>query len=48
MTSRDERLHRGLEERHINLMALGATIGVGLFLGSATAIRAAGPAILLT
>ncbi|AJX89767.1 amino acid permease family protein [Burkholderia pseudomallei] len=48
MTSRDERLHRGLEERHINLMALGATIGVGLFLGSATAIRAAGQAILLT
>ncbi|ONA07525.1 D-alanine/D-serine/glycine permease [Burkholderia pseudomallei] len=48
VTSRDERLHRGLEERHINLMALGATIGVGLFLGSATAIRAAGPAILLT
>jgi AAT family amino acid transporter len=44
----DDQLHRGLEERHINLMALGATIGVGLFLGSATAIRAAGPAILLT
>ncbi|WP_407655527.1 amino acid permease [Burkholderia alba] len=29
-------------------MALGATIGVGLFLGSAVAIRTAGPAILLT
>ncbi|MBN3786011.1 amino acid permease [Burkholderia sp. Ac-20353] len=28
-------------------MALGATIGVGLFLGSATAIQTAGPAILL-
>ncbi|XLM21526.1 amino acid permease, partial [Chromobacterium piscinae] len=40
-------LHRGLEERHINLMALGATIGVGLFLGSATAIKMAGPAIML-
>jgi len=44
----EDQLHRGLEERHINLMALGATIGVGLFLGSATAIRTAGPAILLT
>lgn len=42
-----QRLHRNLKARHINLMALGATIGVGLFLGSATAIRMAGPAIVL-
>ena len=28
-------------------MALGSTIGVGLFLGSATAIELAGPSILL-
>ena len=48
MRKEEDQLHRGLEERHINLMALGATIGVGLFLGSATAIRTAGPAILLT
>ncbi|KWF38340.1 amino acid permease [Burkholderia pseudomultivorans] len=48
MKHQQDQLHRGLEERHINLMALGATIGVGLFLGSATAIRTAGPAILLT
>jgi amino acid transporter, AAT family len=40
-------LHRGLEERHITLMSLGAAIGVGLFLGSASAIRLAGPGILL-
>ncbi|WML57291.1 alanine permease AlaP [Neobacillus sp. PS2-9] len=40
-------LHRGLEERHITLMSLGAAIGVGLFLGSATAIKMAGPGILL-
>ncbi|WP_050183099.1 alanine permease AlaP [Domibacillus robiginosus] len=40
-------LHRGLEERHITLMSLGAAIGVGLFLGSATAIKLAGPGILL-
>ncbi|MED1470327.1 amino acid permease [Bacillus salipaludis] len=40
-------LHRGLEERHINLMSLGAAIGVGLFLGSATAIKMAGPGIIL-
>lgn len=42
-----QELHRGLEERHINLMSLGAAIGVGLFLGSATAIKTAGPAILI-
>jgi amino acid transporter, AAT family len=40
-------LHRGLEERHITLMSLGAAIGVGLFLGSASAIKLAGPAILI-
>ncbi|WP_042356582.1 amino acid permease [Bacillus rubiinfantis] len=40
-------LQRGLEERHIALMSLGAAIGVGLFLGSATAIKMAGPGILL-
>ncbi|WP_045518409.1 amino acid permease [Neobacillus niacini] len=40
-------LQRGLEERHITLMSLGAAIGVGLFLGSATAIKLAGPGIIL-
>lgn len=42
-----QELHRGLEERHITLMSLGAAIGVGLFLGSASAIKLAGPGILL-
>lgn len=43
----DAQLQRGLEERHITLMSLGAAIGVGLFLGSASAIKLAGPGILL-
>ncbi|AWI06916.1 amino acid permease [Clostridium drakei] len=43
-----ENLERGLEERHIQMIALGGAIGVGLFLGSATTIRMAGPAILLS
>ncbi|UVE18158.1 amino acid permease [Pseudomonas sp. LS44] len=47
MSQKDE-LHRGLGERHIRLMALGACIGVGLFLGSAKAIQMAGPAIMLS
>ncbi len=38
---------RKLKSRHIQLMALGGTIGTGLFLGSGKAIHAAGPAILL-
>ncbi|RXZ44808.1 amino acid permease [Crenobacter cavernae] len=48
MQDTQDTLHRGLEERHINLMALGAAIGVGLFLGSATAIKMAGPAIMVS
>jgi len=40
-------LKRHLKVRHIRLMALGSTIGVGLFLGSASAIQIAGPSILL-
>ncbi|PUA38439.1 amino acid permease [Paenibacillus elgii] len=40
-------LKRGLEQKHITLMSLGAAIGVGLFLGSASAIKVAGPAILI-
>jgi len=42
-----EQLERGLEERHVQLMAIGGAIGVGLFLGSASAIQTAGPALLL-
>jgi amino acid transporter, AAT family len=44
----EKELQRGLEERHITLMSLGAAIGVGLFLGSASAIKLAGPGILLS
>jgi len=48
MHTNDQALKRGLQERHIRLMALGSAIGVGLFLGSANAIKLAGPAILLS
>lgn len=47
MENKEHGLKRHLKARHIRLMALGSTIGVGLFLGSATAIQIAGPAILL-
>ncbi len=52
MNQNDKELHedleRGLKARHIQLIGLGGAIGVGLFLGSATAIELAGPSVLLT
>ena len=41
-------LHRGLQNRHVQMIAVGGTIGVGLFLGSATAIQKAGPGLALS
>ena len=40
-------LSRGLSMRHIQFIALGSAIGTGLFYGSATAIQAAGPSVIL-
>lgn len=41
-----EDLQRRLTPRHITFMALGMCIGAGLFLGSASTIRLAGPSVL--
>lgn len=43
-----EKLERSLDNRHIQLIALGGAIGVGLFYGSSSTIQMAGPAVLLS
>ncbi|MCO0601097.1 amino acid permease [Peribacillus butanolivorans] len=40
-------LNRELKGRHIQMIALGGTIGVGLFMGSASAIKWTGPSVML-
>ncbi|MDR1418686.1 MAG: amino acid permease [Endomicrobium sp.] len=40
-------LKRKLQNRHIQFIALGGSVGTGLFLGAGSAIFAAGPSVLL-
>ena len=40
-------MHRGLKSRHIQLIALGGSIGTGLFVGTGTTLSLAGPAPLV-
>ncbi|EJF78916.1 hypothetical protein MCQ_00957 [Candidatus Bartonella washoeensis Sb944nv] len=42
-----KKLHRGLDNRHVQLIALGGAIGTGLFMGSGKTISVAGPSIIL-
>jgi len=45
---REQGLVRQLSERQLSMMAVGSAIGTGLFLGSAIAVRTAGPGVILT
>jgi AAT family amino acid transporter len=47
MTGESNGFQRAIGVRQMRLLALGSTIGVGLFLGSASAIKLAGPSILI-
>ncbi|MBV9320870.1 MAG: amino acid permease, partial [Mycobacterium sp.] len=42
------RLHQGLSQRQLNMIAIGGVIGAGLFVGSGVVIGKAGPAAFLT
>ncbi|NSN06820.1 amino acid permease [Enterococcus faecalis] len=44
---RKEKLNRSLDARHIRMIALGGTVGVGLFMGSTSTIRWTGPSVML-
>jgi GABA permease len=43
----DPQLSTGLKNRHLTMISIAGVIGAGLFVGSATAIGDAGPAVLL-
>ena len=44
---KQSQLKHGLNDRHIQLIALGGSIGTGLFLGISQTIQLAGPAVIL-
>lgn len=43
VSSGDGEVRRSLEQRHISMIAIGGTIGTGLFLGMGEALHKGGP-----
>ena len=48
VVEREAGLHRRLSAGQVAMIGLGCTIGTGLFLGSAIAVKLAGPAVILS
>src|ERR1700761_233743 len=43
-----QQLSRSLKGRHLAMISIGGIIGAGLFVGSSTSIKAAGPAVFIS
>ena len=48
IVARESGLERSLRPAQLAMLGLGSTIGTGLFLGSAIAVKLAGPAVILS
>lgn len=48
IVAKEHGLSRQLSERQVSMMAIGSAIGTGLFLGSALAVRTAGPGVIVS
>ena len=48
LVENEQGLARQLSERQLSMIAIGGAIGTGLFLGSALAVRTAGPGVILS
>lgn len=47
LADKHNQLNQTLKGRHLNMIAIGGSIGAGLFVGSGSALRRGGPAALL-
>lgn len=47
LSDKHNQLNQTLKARHLNMIAIGGSIGAGLFVGSGSALRRGGPAALL-
>lgn len=47
LQDKHNQLNKTLKGRHLNMIAIGGSIGAGLFVGSGSALRSGGPASLL-
>jgi yeast amino acid transporter len=47
LDDKHNQLNKTLKSRHLNMIAIGGSIGAGLFVGSGSALSTGGPAALL-